>query len=87
MTSDDIDMKLGPITKCDKRNKTMSKFDDDAITQNCDVIVIFPILSQFAAVRRPDTESAKFMFSVIVTFCLTKTVNRNKKSVTQLLQY
>ena len=87
ITSDDIDMKLGPITKCDKRNKTMSKFDDDAITQNCDVIVIFPILSQFAAVQRPDTESAKFMFSVIVTFCLTKTVNRNKKSVTQLLQY
>ena len=81
-------MKLGPITKCDKRNKTMSKnFDNDAITQNCDVIVIFRILSQFAAVRRPDTEPAKFMFSVIVTFCLTKTVNRNKKSVTQLLQY
>ena len=37
--------------------------------------------------RIPDTESVKGMFSVIVTFCLTKTENRTKKSLTQLLQY
>ena len=30
--------------------------------------------------RIPDKESAKVMFSVIVTFCLTKTENRTKKS-------
>ena len=35
----------------------------------------------------PDTESAKVMFSVIVTFCLTKTENRTKKSLTQLSNY
>ena len=29
----------------------------------------------------PDTESAKVMFSVIGTFCLTKTENRTKKSL------
>ena len=42
-TSDDIDMKLGAVTKPDKKNKTMSKKNnDDAISENCDVIVIFP---------------------------------------------
>ena len=41
--------------------------------ENCDVIVIFRTFGQFGAVggRTPDTESAKVMFSVTVTFCLT----------------
>ena len=34
-------MKLGPVTKLDKRSKTMSKkflkFDDDVMSENCDV--------------------------------------------------
>ena len=35
-------MKLGPVTKLDKRNKTTSKkFDDDVMSKNCDVIAIF----------------------------------------------
>ena len=55
-TSDDIDMKLGPVTKLDKRNKTTSKkFDDDVMSENCDVIVIFQIFCQFGAVWRPDS--------------------------------
>ena len=50
-TSDDIDMKLGPLPKLDKRNKkTSEKFDDDAMSASCDVIVIFPIYSQFEAI-------------------------------------
>ena len=54
-TSDDIDMKLGPVTKLDKRNKTTSKkIDDDVMSENCDVIVIFRIFGQFGAIRRPD---------------------------------
>ena len=54
-TSDDIDMKLGPVTKLDKRNKTTSKkFDVDVMSENCDVIVIFRIFGQFGAVWRPD---------------------------------
>ena len=68
-------MKLGPVPKLDKRNKTTSKkFDDDVMSENCDVIVIFQIFCQFGAVWRPDSghESAKVMFLVIVTFCLTK---------------
>ena len=56
--------------------------------ENCDVIVIFQIFDQFGAARRPpDTESAKVMFPVIVTFCLKKTENRTKKSLTQLSHY
>ena len=37
-------MKLKPVTKLDKRNKTMSKkFDDDVMSTNDEVIVIFKI--------------------------------------------
>ena len=55
-TSDDTDMKLRPVTKLDKRNKTTSKkFDVDVVSENCDVIVIFRISGQFGAVRRPDS--------------------------------
>ena len=54
--SDDIDMKLGPVTKLDKRNKETSKtIDDDALLIICDVIVFFFIYDQFAAIRNPDS--------------------------------
>ena len=57
----------------------MSKnFDGDVMSENCDVIVILSIYGQ---------ESAKFMFSLIVTFYLTKNENGTKKSLTQLSQY
>ena len=45
-------MKLGPVTKLDKRNK---KFDDTIMSDNCDVIIIFPIFGQFGAIRKPDS--------------------------------
>ena len=36
-------MKLAPVTKIDKRNETGSKkFDDDLMSTNCDVNVVFP---------------------------------------------
>ena len=35
----------------------------------------------------PDTESAQVMFSVILTFFLTNSENRTKKSLTQLSHY
>ena len=55
-TSDDIDMKLGPVTKVDKRDKSMSKkFDDDVMSKNCDGIIIFPIYGQFGAIWKPDS--------------------------------
>ena len=55
-TSTDIDMKLGPVSKIDKRNTTTSKkVDDDVLSANCDVFVIFPIYGQFEAIRKPDS--------------------------------
>ena len=49
-------MKLGPVTKLDKRNKITSKKNDDDVTlTNFDVIVIFPTYSQFGAIRKPDS--------------------------------
>ena len=43
-TSNDIDMKLGPVTKLDRKNMgTPKQFDDDAASANYSVIVIFPI--------------------------------------------
>ena len=35
----------------------------------------------------PDAKSANVVFLVIVTFCLTKTENRTRKSLTQLWHY
>ena len=62
-------MKLGPVTKSYKRNKTTpKKLDDDIMTVNCEVIVIFQIYSQFEACRIlvPDEK---------VIFYFTKTKN------------
>ena len=50
-------MKLGPVTKLDKRNKTTSKkFYDEVISENCGhIVAIFPINSHFGAMRKPDS--------------------------------
>ena len=49
-------MKLLPVTKLDKRNRTTSKkVDVNVMSESCDVIVIFWISGQFGAVRRPDS--------------------------------
>ena len=80
-------MKLGPVTKLDKRNKrTLKKIDIEVMLENCDVIVIFRIFGHLeqSGGRIPDTEPATDMFSVIVTFCPTETENRTKKSLTLL---
>ena len=43
-------MKLRPFTKLNKRNKTTSKNDDNVMSENYDVAVIFPIYGQFEAI-------------------------------------
>ena len=44
-------MKLGPVTKLDKKhNTTPKKFEDDVMSVNFDVIVIFRIYRQFGAI-------------------------------------
>ena len=45
-------MKLGPVTKLDKRNKTSKKFDNDVMSANCGVIAIFPIYGQLGEIRK-----------------------------------
>ena len=54
-------MKLRSVTKLDKKNKTRSKnFDDDVMSENCDVIAIFPIYSRFGAIQKPDSKRIVF---------------------------
>ena len=49
-------MKLGPVTKIEKRNKKpQEKFDDGVMTENYDVIVIFSIYGQFGAIQSLDS--------------------------------
>ena len=53
--SDDINMKLRPVAKLDKKNKTTSKkFDDQVMSGKCDVIAVFRIYGQSGATRKPD---------------------------------
>ena len=47
-------MKLGPVTKINKRNKSKI-FDNDVMSKNSDVIVISLIYSQLGAIRKPDS--------------------------------
>ena len=83
--SDDIFMKLGPVTKLDKKSKTTSK--KNTLTP-CQTIVMslsfFGFLANLEQCRSriPDTESAKVTLSVKEIFFLTKTENRTKKSLT-----
>ena len=83
-------MKLGPVTKLDKRKKIRSK---NLTTTSCRDIVTSLSFFEFLANleqsggRIPDTESAKVMFSVKVTFGFTKTGIRTKKFLTQLSHY
>ena len=51
---DDIDIKLRPVTKLDKKNKTKSKeIDNDVILVDCDDIIIFSVYGQFEAIQKP----------------------------------
>ena len=51
-TSNDIDMKLVPVTKLDKKNMaTSKKFDDDVLLANYVVIVIFQFMAILEQIR------------------------------------
>ena len=66
-TSDDIDMKLGPVTKLDKRNTTKSKkFDDYVVSANYDVIVIFLIYGRFGPIRNLDSGRMVYDFHIFI---------------------
>ena len=86
-TSDDIDMKLGPTTKFNRRKSSVKKI------RRCWQIVMSLSFFQFKAnlelsgSRIPGTWFVKLTFSLIVTCYSTKTANRTKKSLTQLSNY
>ena len=64
---DNIDMKLIPVTKLDKRNKIPSKkFDDDVMSENYDVIFIFPIYDQFGAIWKPNSGCIVYKKNIFV---------------------
>ena len=50
-TSYDIDMDLGP----EKQSRVKKKTDDNVMSGNCDIIVIFLIYGQFGAIRKADS--------------------------------
>ena len=83
-------MKLGPVTKLDKRDKTGQK---NLKMTSCRQIVTslsffrFMVNLQQSGSQIPDAQSVKLAFSSIVTFYLTKTEYRTKKSLTQLPDY
>ena len=49
--SDDVNMKLGPVTKM-TRETTSKKSDDEVMSANCEIMVIF----QIGAIRKLDSE-------------------------------
>ena len=57
-TGDHIDMKLRPVTKPDKRKKTLSK--------KFDVIVNFSIFGQFGAIQKPDSRRIVYKTYVFI---------------------
>ena len=85
-TSDDIDMKLGPVTKLDRRITTTSKKMMMSLA-TYDVIVIFSILVDLeqSGIRTPGTWYMILTFSLIATFRHIKIENKSNKSLTAFL--
>ena len=84
-TSDDIDIKLGAITKLE--NITFADSVSEIRPPEFSELARFLANSEHSGGRISDTESAKVMFSVTVTFCLTKIENKTKEPLTQLSHY
>ena len=59
-------MKLGPVTKFDKRNQEAPKNEDDARSTNCGVIVNFLYYGQFGAIKKPDSGRIVFKFYILI---------------------
>ena len=82
-------MKFGPVTKPYKENKTESKkVDNDFMSVNRDVIIIFQIYDQFRAIRKPDSRDTVCETFIFINSNHLKTAeNRTIKSLTQLSHY
>ena len=80
-------MKLGPVTKLEKKITAIPKKSDDGVISEFVTSLLFfgfmVNLEEFES-RGPYLYSVKLTFSSTVTFCLTKTGNRSIESLTQL---
>ena len=83
-------MKLGPVNKLCKRDTATSKtINDDALLTNFYVVVIFQFKANLeqSESRIQEVWSVILLFSLTVTFYLTKTDNSTKTFLTQLSCY
>ena len=78
--SHDIDNELGAITKLDKSNKATSKNDYDITSANVTSLSCIQFMGNLQPLggRIPNSWSVKLLFSLIVTFYLTKPENSEK---------
>ena len=80
-------MKLGSVTKLDKRKETKSeKFDDDFMSKIVTSLSLFQFMANLeqSGGRILDAYPIKLLFSLTVTFYFSKTENKTKLSSTQL---
>ena len=82
-------MKLGPVTKLDKRSQTTSKKMMTSCRQIVTSLSFFRLIANLEQSRSriPDELSVKLTFSLTVTFFLTKTENRTEKFLSKLPHY
>ena len=83
-------MKIGPINKLYKRNTATSRtINEDFMLTNFYVVVIFQFKANLeqSESRIQEVRSLILLFSLTVTFYITKTDNRTKTSLTQLSRY
>ena len=88
-TSDDIDMKHGPLTKIGKNKRTSKKMMMTSCQQMVTSLPFFQFIANLELYGSQilGAQSMKLTFSSKVTFYVTKTENRTKKSITQLSHY
>ena len=83
-------MKLGPVTKYNKRNTARSKkltlTPCRQIAMSLSFFQFMTSLEQFGSLI-PNSISVKLTFSLTVTFYISKNKNNTKKSLTQLSYY
>ena len=68
-------MKLGPVPKLDKRNKMSKKIEDNVLSANYDLIIIFPINGWFGANRNPDNGHMVYSFYIFINNVFSRISN------------
>ena len=78
-------MKLGRVTKLYTRNKiTSENFDDDLMSRDCDVIVIYLVYGQSGAIQKLD--SGRLVCKTYIFINSNHLSYKNKKKPTKKLK-